>query len=118
MRMARCTSHNVAWLFLMIHSGCIQESPTLNLVGDYLRFVITFFEAINVSAPHIYHSALLLSPRTSITYEIHEQHAHPLARVVQGIPVSWEVVAATANFDEDLDDAAWSPCNRFIAVAN
>ena len=102
----------------MIHSGCIQESPTLNLVGDYLRFVITFFEAINVSAPHIYHSALLLSPRTSITYEMHKQHAHPLARVVQGIPVSWEVVAATANFDEDLDDVAWSPCNRFIAVAN
>ena len=116
MRMARCTLYSVAWLLLRIHSSCIQASPTPNLVGDYIRFVIAFFEVINVSAPHIYHSALLLSPRTSITYEMHKEHARPLARVVQGILDSWEPVIATANFDKILYNAVWSPCNRLIAV--
>ena len=118
MRMARCTSHSVAWFFFSrIHSGCIQGSPTLNLVRDYVRFVIAFFEIINTSAPHIYHSALLLSPRKSITYEMYKNHTSPLARVVQGIPDSWERGIATATFDDTLFDAVWSPCNRFIAVA-
>ena len=95
----------------------MQASSTLNLVRDYVRFIITFFEVINTSASHIYHSALFLSPRTSITYEVHKKHSRPLARVVQGIPDSWEPVVATANFGDRLYDAIWSLCNRFIAVA-
>ena len=109
-------SHSVAWLFLRIHLGCIQTSPTLKLVRDYVRFVLAFFEVINTSAPHIYHSALLLIPRKSITHEMYKKHASPLARVVQGIPISWERVVATADFDDSLHHAVWSPCSRFIAV--
>src|ERR1700753_2618427 len=116
--MARCMLHSVPRLFSRIYSGCIQVSPTLNLVEDYIRFVITFFEVINTSAPHIYHSALLLSPQTSITHEMYKNHASPLARVVRGMPDSWEPAIATATFDNYLRDAIWSPCNRFIAVAN
>ena len=37
---------------------------------------------------------------------------HPLARVVQGLPVSWEPIPHPIVFA-----AAWSPCSRFIAVA-
>ena len=116
MRMARCTSHSVAWLFLRTHLGRIQAPSTLNLVEDYIRFVIAFFEIINTSAPHIYHSALHLSPRTSITHKMHKKHASPFVRVVQGMPNSWERVVATANLDNILLDAVWSPCNRFIAI--
>ena len=47
---------------------------------------------------------------------MYKKHASPLVRVVQGIPVSWEQVVATATFDGDFYDAVWSPCNRFIAV--
>ena len=118
MRMARCTSHSVAWLFLKTHLGRIQASPTLNLIEDYVRFVLAFFEVINMSAPHIYHSALPLSPRKSIAHETYKKHANPFVRVVQGMPPdSWERVVATATFDDDLRDVIWSPCNRFIAVA-
>ena len=98
--------------------GRIQASSTLNLVEDFVRFVLAFFEVINISAPHIYHSALSLSPRTSITREMYKKHASPLVRVVQGMPDSWERVVATANVDALAYDAVWSPCNRFIAVAN
>ena len=34
------------------------------------------------------------------------------------MPDSWEPAIATATFDNYLRDAIWSPCNRFIAVAN
>ena len=38
-------------------------------------------------------------------------------RVVQGLPVSWDPVLATMYDKEFRRIAAWSPCNRFIAVA-
>ena len=62
---------------------CIEASPTLNLVNDYFRFVIESFEVINTSASHIYHSALFLSPKTSIVRSLYEQYGRPLVRVVQ-----------------------------------
>src|ERR1700753_3288952 len=105
------------WLFLRTHWGHIQASSTLILVEDYIRFVIAFFEIINISAPHIYHSALPLSPRTSITHEVYKKHSSPLVRVVRGMPDSWERFVATAIPDETPLDALWSPCNRFIALA-
>ena len=96
----------------------IQASPTLNLVNDCFRFVTGFFEAISTSAPHIYHSALLLSPCTSIIRKLYEPHAHPFVRVVQGLPISWDpIVATTGQLSSAIVAAAWSPCSRFIAVA-
>ena len=77
----------------------------------------TFFDAINVSAPHIYHSALPLSPQTSIIRGRYNQHASPFVRVVHGVPVSWQPTTATAYIDDGPKPFAWSPCNRFIAVA-
>jgi len=53
-----------------------QESPTLDLTNDCFQFVIGFSEAINTSGPHIYHSALLLSPKTSIVQKLYGSQAH------------------------------------------
>ena len=49
---------------------------------------------------------------------MYKKHTSPLVRVVQGMPDSWERVVATANVGALAYDAVWSPCNRFIAVAN
>ena len=89
----------------------------LDLVRDYSRFLITFFEVINISAPHIYHSALLLSPRTSIVRGLFKQYVHPFSRVVYGLQESWEPISATLYLDDFNGGAVWSPCGRFIAVA-
>ncbi|KAF8488885.1 hypothetical protein F5888DRAFT_1809332 [Russula emetica] len=51
---------------LEVTAKWLGASPTLDLVNDYFRFVTGFFEIISTSAPHIYHSALPQSPRTSI----------------------------------------------------
>ena len=72
---------------------------------------------MSISAPHIYHSALSLSPRASIVRELYKNYAHPLVRVVQGLPTSWEPIAAALYDHEFRREAVWSPCNRFIAVA-
>ena len=95
----------------------MQVSPTLDLVRDYSRFVISFFEVISVSAPHIYHSALLLSPQTSITRRLYEQYASPVARVVHGLPELWKPISASVNVVDFEGYTTWSPCGKFIAIA-
>ena len=91
-------------------------SRTLDLTRDYIRFILSYFDVISASAPHTYISALPLSPQKSIIRELYERYACPLARVVQGLPISWEPVLAT-GFHEDLKGVvAWSPCSKFIAV--
>ncbi|KAF9786424.1 hypothetical protein BJ322DRAFT_786340 [Thelephora terrestris] len=92
-------------------------SRTLDLVRDYFRFVLAFFDVISTSAPHIYISALPLSPPMSIARELYKRYACPSARVVRGLPTSWDPVLATF-YHEDLEGAvAWSPCSRFVAVS-
>ncbi|KAF9791107.1 hypothetical protein BJ322DRAFT_1104775 [Thelephora terrestris] len=94
-----------------------SPTPTPGLVKDYFRFVITFFEVISTSAPHIYHTAIPLSPRGTTVRELYERYASPLARVVHGLPSSWEQIVATFNTYNGDTLAAWSPCNRFIAIS-
>jgi len=95
-----------------IYSDRIQESPTFDLVIDCSRFVTGYFEVINASSPHIYHSALVLAPQESIVRKLYEAYAHPFTRIVHGLPTSWDTnTAATVIFL-----AVWSPCNSFIAI--
>ena len=90
-------------------------STTLDLVRDYLHFITTFFEVIHISAPHIYHSALPLSPQTSIVHKLYKQYACPFARVVRGLPILWE--PSTVTEITTTISITWSPCSSFIAVA-
>ena len=95
----------------------IQESPTLDLVEDCLRFVAGYFEIISASSAHIYHSALVLAPKESIVRQIYASHARPFARVVRGAPTSWDPNTAAASRPSEIRLAVWSPCSRFIAIA-
>ena len=79
--------------------------------------MIAFFEVISTSAPHIYHSALPLSPQTSVVHKLHKLYAHPLVRVIQGMSISWEQVVATVFHRGLVSRVAWSPCKRYIAVS-
>ncbi|KAF9642556.1 hypothetical protein BDM02DRAFT_3235751 [Thelephora ganbajun] len=94
----------------------LEASPTLDLVNDCFRFVMGFFEVISTSSMHIYHSALPLCPCQSIVRNLYELHARPLARIVHGLPNSWESSVATAKFPSLIDVAVWSPCSKFIAA--
>ena len=98
------------------YSGRIQESPTLDLANDCSRFVTGYFEVINTSAPHIYHSALVLTPQKSIVRKLYESYAQPFTRVVHGLPTSWDKNTAVTTRPSAIELAVWSPCSRFIAI--
>ena len=93
-----------------------QESPTLDLVTDCSQFVARFFEVIRTSAPHIYHSALPLSPQNSIVRQLYTSHARPLVRIIHGLPTSYPSIR-TREAASLVLDVVWSPCSKFIAVS-
>ena len=77
--------------------------------------MIGHFEVISASSPHIYHSALVLAPKESIVWKLYEQYARHFIRIVQGAPTS---NAAAKTHSSKIEEAIWSPCNRFIAIAS
>ena len=94
-----------------------QASYTLDLVNDFFRFVTGFFEVISTSAPHIYHSALLLSPKTSSLQKLYGPQVTFMTRVIKGIPTSWDPSIANTRCLNKVEVATWSPCGKLIAVA-
>ena len=93
-----------------------RDRQLLDTARDYFHFVTTFFEVIDTSATHIYHSALELSPISSIVREsYHYQRPHPSPRVVVGIPDSWDPTAISTKHSYYLS-STWSPCGQFVAA--
>ena len=70
---------------------------------------------IKSSAPHIYHSALELSPRDSIVRQNYYQWSweHPTPQVVCGISQSWDHPAIISG---DYVSYTWSPCGQFFST--
>lgn len=87
----------------------------LSLANDCFRFVTGFFEVISTSTPHIYHSALLLSPKESSVRTLYQPLVNPLAKIVQGLPTSWDPSIASKKFP-GVQAIVWSPCSKLIAV--
>jgi len=86
----------------------------LNTAADYFQFVTKFFEIIKLSAPHIYHSALELSPQSSIVreqyhFKFFQDHG---PRVIYGVPSSWKPAIVNCSYGS----YTWSPCGQFIAA--
>ena len=77
-----------------------------------------FFEPINVSATHIYHSALELCPISSAVRRLYYDRCHGITRfprVVIGNPGSWDQTISFSDQDQ-YESCTWSPCGRFIAA--
>ncbi|KAF9786263.1 hypothetical protein BJ322DRAFT_775760 [Thelephora terrestris] len=95
----------------------LEESPTLSLANDCFHFVTRLFEVISMSAPHIYHTALLLSPKESTVWMLYRGQASPLVKVVRGRPTSWDPRVIGVRVPGEICTVAWSPCSQFIAFA-
>src|ERR1700743_2703860 len=95
-----------------------KDGQLLDTAQDCFQFVTKFFEPINVSATHIYHSALELCPSTSIVRRLYYDQCHGITRfprVVIGIPDSWDPAVSLPGKDH-YPTCVWSPCGRFIAA--
>ncbi|KAF9645787.1 hypothetical protein BDM02DRAFT_3189409 [Thelephora ganbajun] len=97
-----------------------KDYQLLNIARDYLQFATAFLEVISVSATHIYHSALELSPLSSIIRKLYySQHPCSSPRVVVGVPDSWSPSTASASAKHSYYlSSTWSPCGQFIAVVS
>ena len=94
-----------------------KDHQLLLTARDFFQFVANFHEVISASATHIYHSALELSPFTSIVRKLyHHQQLHPSPRVVIGIEDSWAPTKDISSKDSYYLSSTWSPCGQFIAV--
>ena len=88
----------------------------LDTAKDCFHFVTQFFEPINISAVHIYHTALELSPLSSIVRRLYYHRRHtPFPRVVAGIPEAWEECIHLYT-KHHSHSSTWSPCGRFVAA--
>ena len=86
---------------------------------DCFYFVTRFFEPINLSATHIYHSALELCPMSSIVRRLYYHRRRPITpwpRVAIGAPDSWDQSVSFSNKDHEYESCIWSPCGRFVAA--
>ena len=99
--------------------GQVSEGEQLlDTVRDYFYFATKFFEPISASAAHIYHSALELSPKSSIVRKLYYDRNNRIAslpRVLFGIPDSWDPTISIST-DPQYKSSTWSPCGRFIAA--
>jgi len=94
-----------------------RDKWLLDIAQDCFYFMTDFFEVINASATHIYHSALELSPLSSIVRRLYyHQRLTSLPSVVAGIPDSWDQSIGIPNQDYEQVNYAWSPCGQFIAT--
>ena len=91
--------------------------PLLHTAGDCFHFVTEFFEVINISATHIYTSALALTPETSIVRKLYSRYVPTSPRVVVGLPTSWDPRTASISLSTDHPNVIWSPCGRCVAIS-
>ena len=93
-----------------------RNKELLDVARDYLNFVTRFFEPISISAVHIYHSALELSPPSSIVRRFYYHRRHtPFPRVVNGIADSWDQ-SIHLSCMRSSGTYTWSPCGQFVAA--
>ena len=94
-----------------------KDEQLLGTARDYFHFVTKFFESINVSATHIYHSALELSPEfLTVRMLYYSRRPTPFPRVAAGIADSWDSSIDIPRQDDSSDHPIWSPCSRFVAT--
>jgi len=93
-----------------------RNEELLDIARDYFNFITKFFEPISASAVHVYHSALALSPLSSIVRRFYYNRRHtPFPRVVTGIADSWDQ-SIHLSCMHTSQYCTWSPCGRFVAA--
>jgi len=94
-----------------------KDEQLLDIAKDCSQFMTKFFEVINVSATHIYHSALELCPTSSIIRGLYyHRRITRLPKIVTGTPDSWTQTTGISGKDDYDGSCIWSPCGRFVAA--
>ena len=94
-----------------------KDEQLLGTAKDCFNFVTNFFEVINISATHIYHSALELSPLPSIIRKLYyHQDLLLLPKFITGTPDSWDESITAFSNGHSYKSHTWSQCGHFVAA--
>jgi WD40 repeat protein len=92
-----------------------SDEDLLAIVKDSERFVLRFFDAIELSAPHIYESALPLSPSSSLVRALYLDQVSMNAKF-SGIDDAWDACIRTIRPQDMVFCVALSYKDDLIAV--
>src|ERR1700723_344909 len=70
------------------------------MIKDCRRFILCFFDVIQESACHIYHSALPWSPTSSLIRKLYGNHLSTEVRVLAGVYPLWDACIRTISTRE------------------
>ena len=104
-------------LLTLIHSQNqgTTDYQLLETASDYFHFVQNFFEVIRVSATHIYHSALELSPLSSIIRKVYyHQRLNPLPKAIIRIKDLWGAIRVISSNQPHYLSFTCSPRDEYI----
>jgi WD40 repeat protein len=90
----------------------------LNLIDDCERFVLEFFDVIEQSAMHIYHSALPWSPTSSPTRKLYEDQLTTEVKLVNAINARWDPWIKTIPIHNSFTTIAFSHLGSALAVVS
>jgi WD40 repeat protein len=102
---------------LIFSSQCTHPSlGLLNLIDDCERFVLGFFDVIEESAVHIYHSALLWSPTSSLTRQLYSGQMTTEVKLVNAVDAQWNVCIRTISIPNYSLAVTFSHSGSALAV--
>ncbi|KAG8724799.1 hypothetical protein FRC09_013985 [Ceratobasidium sp. 395] len=94
---------------------CVQDCRTA--ANDAYRFVLSFYDAISASTPHLYVSALAFAPSDSGIAQRMRKYFPNLLRVIQGGEKVWTPCLRTiSNQAPGFGPVAFSPDSRRIVL--
>ena len=97
----------------------LRDTHLFAIVNDSERFVLRFFDVIEASAPHIYDSALLWSPASSLVRGLYRVQIPQEVKLFNAVEESWDACTREVQVaDEQVDAIMFSHKDDLIAVAN
>jgi len=93
-----------------------QAGVASKWTSDSQRFLLEKFDAINNSPPHIYHSALSLSPSSSWLKKCYSAKLSEIVKVVKGLPADWGMCSCAVILDSFTHTLSYH--NNSIAVGS
>ncbi|KAG9088911.1 hypothetical protein FS749_001766, partial [Ceratobasidium sp. UAMH 11750] len=111
-------SFSVAPACLLQFMGCcpsdgMQDCSTA--ANDAYRFILSFYDAISRSAPHLYVSALAFAPENSEISRRMRRFFPKLLTVTQGVEKEWTRCLRSISVSSEVNSVAISPDSRRIA---
>jgi WD40 repeat protein len=67
----------------------------IDLLHDSERFLFEFYDTINLSALHVYYSALPFAPKHTLLYEMFKHELQDSTKVMSGVSDSWNAYLRT-----------------------